>query len=80
MGVEGTIGALVGATHLTDTEDVQRGRIECLHIELLRPQRLYDHRLSGPREVGHGEIPRINTINPLSVSVCLLWDRNILTF
>ena len=47
-GVEGTVGALVGAAHLADTEDVERGGIECLHIELLWPQRLYDHRRQAP--------------------------------
>ena len=58
MGVEGTVGTLVGAAHLTDTQDVQRGGVECLHVELLWSQWLYDHRLSGPCQVRNREIPR----------------------
>ena len=60
--VEGAVGALVGAAHLADTQDVQRGGIECLHIELLWSQRLYDHRLSGPSQVGHWEISGSDTV------------------
>ena len=61
MAVVGAVGALVGATHLTDTEDVQRGRIEGLHIELLWPQRLYDDGLSSTCQVCHGEVSANNT-------------------
>ena len=43
--------------YLAYTEDVQGGRVERPHEEVLRPQRLHDHRLPRPREVCHRVIP-----------------------
>ena len=40
-------------THLAYAENVERGRVERPHEEVLRPQRLHDHRLPRAREVGH---------------------------
>ena len=45
------------STYLAYTEDVQRGRVERPHEEVLRPQWLHDHRLPRPRQVGHRVIP-----------------------
>ena len=58
-GVEGTVGALIAPAHLTDTKDVQRCCVESLHDKLLWPQRLYQHCLSGTRQVGHRVVPAI---------------------
>ena len=55
--VEGAEGTLVGAAHLADAEDVQRGRVPGIHEEPLWSQRLHDDGLSGTRQVGHWIIP-----------------------
>ncbi len=45
-------------SHLANTEHIEVGGIEGLHIEFLWPQGLNDHRLSCPGHVSHGEISR----------------------
>ena len=66
--VEGAVGALVGAAHLADAEDVERGRVKSLHKELLRPQRLDDHRLPGSGQVGHGVVSENGFVSCLKIS------------
>ena len=66
--VEGAVGALVGAADLADAEDVEGGRVECLHKELLRPQRLNDHSLPGSGQVGHGVVSENGFVSCLKIS------------
>ncbi len=58
--IEGTVGALVGAAHLADTQDVERGGVEGFHVEFFRPQRLDEDSLAGSGEVCHRIIPAQN--------------------
>ena len=58
MGIEGTVGALVGATHLADAENVERRGVESCDKESFWSQRFYNDCLAGSRQVCHWEIPR----------------------
>ena len=54
--VERTVRTLVGAAHLADAQDVQRGCVECSNEKLFGPQRLDDDRLSGSSEIGDRKV------------------------
>ena len=58
VGIEGTVGALVGATHLADAENVERRGVESCDKESFWSQRFYNDCLSSSRQVCHWEIPR----------------------